>query len=61
MEPDTYQIALIPSVRHSGAMGTKRYSSKDSLILDLRLHLGYTDAAIEGFLPPEWSPEFNKF
>jgi hypothetical protein len=49
MEPDTYQIALSPSVRQAGAMATKRYPTQDSLIVDLRRYLRYNDVAIERF------------
>jgi len=45
----TYQIALIPSNRNGGAMGTKRYSTKEAFTTDLQRYFGYTPAAIERF------------
>jgi len=49
LEPGTYQIGLIPSVGHFGAMGTTHYPSKDSLLSALRRHFTYTDAEIKSF------------
>jgi hypothetical protein len=44
-----YQIALSPSSRGGGAMGTRAYSSKDVFVADLQQRLGYTGRAIERF------------
>jgi hypothetical protein len=44
-----YQVALSPSNRSGGAMGTRAYSSKDAFVADLQQRLGYTDRAIEQF------------
>jgi hypothetical protein len=44
-----YQVALSPSSRGGGAMGTRAYSSKDAFVADLQQRLGYTDRAIERF------------
>jgi hypothetical protein len=49
----TYKIALIPSSRNGGAMGTKNYGTKESFISDLQRYLGYTDRAIERFFSKE--------
>jgi hypothetical protein len=46
---DTYQIALIPSSRNGGAMGTKHYLTKEAFTADLQRYLRYTDAAIGRF------------
>jgi hypothetical protein len=44
-----YQVALSPSNRGGGAMGTRAYSSKDAFVADLQQRLGYTDRSIERF------------
>ena len=46
----SYVVALIPSSRGGGAMGTRRYKNKETFVADLKRYLGYTDAAIERFL-----------
>ncbi len=45
----TYQIALIPSNRNGGAMGTQRYSTKEAFTAAVQKYFKYTDAAIERF------------
>jgi hypothetical protein len=49
----SYQIALIPSSGHGGAMATKSYSMKDAFIGDLQRVLGYTDGAVARFFAAE--------
>jgi hypothetical protein len=48
----TYQVAVAPFSQNSSstmAMGTRRYSSREHFIHDLRTRLGCTDGAITRF------------
>ncbi len=52
-EPPSYMIALAPSSWGGAAMGTKHYSTKESLAHDLQQRLRYTAGAVERFFASE--------